>query len=968
MADYNLGTARGRLEIDSSGAEKGADQGKRAIKDFGDQAEKSGKRGAAAMGRAGVATAAAGAGIVGALALAINSAANFESRLSAIQAVSGATDKSMEAVRQKALQLGKDTKFSASEAAVAIEELAKAGIPLPDILNGAADAAVALAAAGEIELPRAAEIASNAMNVFGLSAKEMPKVADLIAGAANASAIDVNEFGMSLQQAGAAANLAGIKFPDLATAIALMGNAGIKGSDAGTSLKTMLLNLNPATVKQTELMKKLGIITKEGANRFFDAHGNAKSLSDIAGVLGSSLEGMTKQQKLATLETLFGSDAIRAAAVIAENGSAGFDKMSASIGKIKAADVAAKRMDNLKGRMEAFKGSLETAAIVVGSVFLPILSKMLDSITGLVNGFLSLPDGVKTAIGFIALAAGVFLIVLGVMLKVISVVAVLRGAITAGLAPLLIVGAIIAVIIALAAAIFILYQRFQGVRDVVDAVGRALRTAFFAILPVFQAIVAGVKTFVAGLMGAQTGASGFLGFMNRLGNVIRTVVIPAIIAIGTFLLQTFGPIIMQVITIVSGFVTAIIGYFRSIMPQLTTIFNAIVAIIRFAFNLLAPIIIPIIKFIFNFVVSTLKLLAVGIGLVLNGIANIFRGVFNIIGGIIKIFLSLLTGQWRAAWQGVLQVLRGVLQLIVGVIQTIIGGIIIGICVSSLKIIGGVFKAGWALVSGVVRGAVSLMRGIVQGGMSFISGIVRSVMSIVVGAFRAGWALARGQTSAAVSAIRGVINTLSGAVMAVVRFFASMVGGVRTQIGNLLSLVRGIPGQITSAVGNLGGILVAAGRAAIQGLISGMEAMFGRLSDIAGKVASIIGKVIPGSPVEEGPLRVLNHGYAGKQIVRMLAEGINDNVGLLNRTARDLSTRLSAASVTPSANTLIATLPPSSLAARGGDGATTPQFTPDQLAKAVKDGLTGARFEFGRDGLARIVTGSLIPTIAVGGRA
>lgn len=928
MPDYNLGTAKGRLEIDASGVEQGAARARKSVKGFGDEAEKGGRRGAAAMGRAGTVTAAAGVSIVAAFALAVKSAASFESRLSAIQAVSGATDKAMEAVRAKALQLGKDTKFSASEAAIAIEELTKAGIPLPDVLNGAADAAVALAAAGEIDLPRAAEIASNAMNVFGLSAQEMPKVADLIAGAANASAIDVNEFGMSLQQAGAAANLAGVKFPDLATAIALMGNAGIKGSDAGTSLKTMLLNLNPATLKQTKLMKKLGIITEESGNRFFDAAGNAKSMSDIAGVLEDALSGMTKQQKLAALETLFGSDAIRAAAVIADNGSAGFDKMSASINKIKAADVAAKRMDNLQGRLEALKGSLETGAIVMGSVFIPILTRIVDAVTKLFNAFLELPQGVQTAIGFITLAIGVFLLVLGVVLKVISVVSLLGAAVTAGFAPFLIVGAIIAVIIAIAAAVFILYQRFQGVRDVVDTVGRALRTAFFAVLPIFQAIVAGVGQFVAGLRGAQTGAGGFLGFMNKLGNVIRTVVIPAIIAIGTFLLRTFGPVIMQAVSIVAGFVNGIVGYFRSILPQLTTIFNAIVAVIRFTFNLLAPIVVPIIKFILQYVVNTLKLLAIGISLVLNGVANIFRGIFNIIGGIIKVFLSLLTGNWRAAWQGVVQIVRGVLQIILGIIQTIIGGVIIGICISSLKTVGAIFKAGWSLVTGIVRGSINLVRSFIQGGMNFVSAIVRTVMNIVVGAFRTGWNLATGNVRAAVSSIRGIINTLQGVLMAVVRFFASMVGGVRSQIGSLLALVRGIPGQISGALGNLGGLLVAAGRAVISGLISGMTAMFGRLSDIASKVGGIISKVIPGSPVEEGPLRVLNHGYAGKQIVAMLAEGIDSNIGLLNRTARDLSSHLAAASVTPSANTLIATLPRTSLAARGGDGAAAPSVVYD----------------------------------------
>ena len=231
MGQVNLGTAEGRIVIDGSGAQSGFSTATTAaqaffdtvadrVNEIQDVGDKLTKIGAVAAGGFG---------------LAVNAAAGFEQRLSGIKAVSGATEAQMAAISDKALQLGADTKFSASEAAQAIEELVKAGISVDDALNGAADATVNLAAAGEIELPRAAEIAANAMSVFNLQASEMPHVADLIAGAANASAIDVEQFAQSLQQSGAAANLAGLSFDDLSVGIAAMGNAGIKGSDAGVA-------------------------------------------------------------------------------------------------------------------------------------------------------------------------------------------------------------------------------------------------------------------------------------------------------------------------------------------------------------------------------------------------------------------------------------------------------------------------------------------------------------------------------------------------------------------------------------------------------------------------------------------------------------------------------------------------------------------------------------------------------------
>jgi TP901 family phage tail tape measure protein len=352
---YNLGTAEGVITTSYNG--KGADAAKKDI----DGLQKSTMSTGEAVGKVGNTAGIAGAAIA---------AANFEQRMSAVQAVSGASGDEMDQLTKKALQLGKDTSFSAGEAALAIEELVKAGVSVPDVMNGAADATVALAAAGEIDLPEAAAIASNAMNQFNLSAQEMPKIADLIAGAANSSAIDVKDFGYSLSQVGAVANLAGASFDDTAAAIALMGNAGIKGSDAGTSLKTMLTNLQPQTTKAANLMKDLGLMTEDGANQFYDAQGNLKSFSDIAGLLQNSLKGLTAQQKQQALTTLFGSDAVRGAAVFANQGAAGFDKMATSMTKIKAADVAKTRLDNFKGSLEAMKGSLETTGIIIGQIFL----------------------------------------------------------------------------------------------------------------------------------------------------------------------------------------------------------------------------------------------------------------------------------------------------------------------------------------------------------------------------------------------------------------------------------------------------------------------------------------------------------------------------------------------------------------------------------------------------------------------
>lgn len=385
------------LRADTSGYVRGLATASGATRKFGDEADRAHAKARSGWESFGSVVKKAGLGLavgfVAFTAKAISSSVDFEKRISAIGAVSGASGAQMDQMRAKALQLGADTVFSASDAARAMEELVKAGIPVAGVLGGAADATVALAAAGEVDLPQAATIAANAMNAFGLTAKQMPRVADMIAGVANASAIDVSEFGFALQSSGAVAHLAGFSFDDLSVAIAELGNAGIKGQDAGTSLKSMFLQLSPATEKAKGAMARLGIITADGTNRFFDATGKARGLADIQGVLAQSMRGLSKEQQIVALKTMFGTDAVRAAAIMAQNGSKGFDKLAASMGKVKASDVAKKRMDNLAGSVEQLKGSLDTLLIKSGSVFTAGLRGLVDGTTVFVNALSKPPTG-----------------------------------------------------------------------------------------------------------------------------------------------------------------------------------------------------------------------------------------------------------------------------------------------------------------------------------------------------------------------------------------------------------------------------------------------------------------------------------------------------------------------------------------------------------------------------------------------
>lgn len=466
MANYSLGSISGKIQIDYDG--QGVGKAKKDVDDLEKSAASKSKGMQSLLGDVGKGATVAGVAIAAGLAVAVNAAADFEKELSGIKAVSGATASEMDLIREAALRIGKDTSFSATEAAKAMAELSKAGVSTSDILNGAADATVALAAAGGVDLPTAAEIAANALNLFNLEAKDMNNVVDKIAGAANKSAIDVKDFGMSMSQAGTAAQLVGLSFDDMAVAITAMGNAGIKGSDAGTSLKTMLLNLQPKTKEQRELFNELGITTNNMGNQFFTAEGKAKSLAEISGVLEKALAGMTDQQKLATLETIFGSDAIRAASVVASTGKKGFEDLAKSISEIKAADVAKTRMDNLSGSIEEMKGSLETAGIIIGTAFIPVIRKVADWIGSLADWFNRLSPTVQKWIGYILAGVAAVLLLVGAVLGIITAFAAVKIALTAAGIALGAVAAaagwVILIIAAVAAAAFLIIKYWEPIK------------------------------------------------------------------------------------------------------------------------------------------------------------------------------------------------------------------------------------------------------------------------------------------------------------------------------------------------------------------------------------------------------------------------------------------------------------------------------------------------------------------------
>jgi len=242
-----------------------------------------------------------------------------------------------------------------------------------------------LATAGGLDLAEASEIMSTALNSFKKDAMTAADASNILAGTANASATDVHDLKYSLSMVSAVASGIGLNFKDVNSALGVFANNGLKGSDAGTSLKTLLLNLSPITKNQTKEFAALGITTKKGGNQFFDAAGNIKSMAEIAGVLQKQLKGLTNEQRQATLKMMFGTDAIRAANILYEEGADGIKKFQAEMDKVTAFQVATEKMNNSKGAIEQFKGALETLQISVLLPLLPTIKKAANNMATFVQ-------------------------------------------------------------------------------------------------------------------------------------------------------------------------------------------------------------------------------------------------------------------------------------------------------------------------------------------------------------------------------------------------------------------------------------------------------------------------------------------------------------------------------------------------------------------------------------------------------
>ena len=424
-------------------------------------------------------------------AAAVKVASDFDSAMSQVAAVSGATGKDLEALRDKAREMGSKTKFSASEAAKAMNYMAMAGWKTNDMLSGI-EGIMNLAAASGEDLATTSDIVTDALTALGLSAEDSGHFADILAAASSNANTNVSMMGETFKYCAPVAGALGFSAEDTAEAIGLMANAGIKSSQAGTAMRSMMTNLT-GEVKFTGAA--FGELTVQTTN----TDGSMRSLGDILADCRAAFAQMSESEKAANAEALVGKNAMSGFLAVMNAAPGDIEKLNSAINNCDgtAEKMAATMQDNLAGQLTILKSQLEELAISIGEILMPYIRQIVGWIQGLVDWLNSLDEGTKKIIVTVALVAaalGPVLIVIGKVVgaigTIMTVVPQIAGAISSviGFVSGTVIPAISAVVAAIGwvplaiaavvAILVVLYNKCEWFREAVNAIWTQIKEFF----------------------------------------------------------------------------------------------------------------------------------------------------------------------------------------------------------------------------------------------------------------------------------------------------------------------------------------------------------------------------------------------------------------------------------------------------------------------------------------------------------
>ena len=574
--------------------------------------------------------------VTGLSTAAVKTAADFDSAMSKVAAVSGATGADFDALRDKAREMGSKTKFSASEAAEAMNYMAMAGWKTEDMLSGI-EGVMNLAAASGEDLATTSDIVTDALTAFGLTAADSGHFADILAAASSNANTNVSMMGETFKYCAPIAGALEFSAEDTAEAIGLMANAGIKGSQAGTALRTIMNNL-------TGEVKLSGAAFGEVTIATTNADGSMRDLSDILADCRGAFDQMSESEKANAAETLVGKNAMSGFLALMNAGEGDIEKLSSAIANCDgtAAGMAETMQDNLAGQLQILKSQLEELAIPFGDLLMPAIRTIVGWIQKFVDWLNSMDEGTKKVIVTVALvvaAIGPVLIIVGKVISavgtIMTLVPKLAGVINAAKGVFAAFNAvcaanpyvlIIAAIVALVAAFIYLWNNCEEFRqfwiDLWESIKEIAIAVWEALKAFFKAAWEAIKTTATTVWNAIKDF--FSGLWEGIKNIFTTVVN----AITTFLSTAWNGIKNTVTTVWNAIKTFFTTIWNGIKNVFTTVVNAISTFLTTAWNSIKNTATMIWNAISGFFTSCWNDIKTGVTNAVNAIKNTVTTAWN----------------------------------------------------------------------------------------------------------------------------------------------------------------------------------------------------------------------------------------------------------------------------------------------------------------------------------------------------
>lgn len=725
----------------------------------------------------GVTTVIGGVGVA-----AVKTAADFDSAMSQVAAVSGATGKDFDALRNKAREMGAKTKFSATEAAEAMNYMAMAGWKTEDMLSGI-EGIMNLAAASGEDLATTSDIVTDALTAFGLSAKDSGHFADILAAASSNANTNVSMMGETFKYCAPIAGALGFSAEDTAEAIGLMANAGIKSSQAGTALRTIMNNL-AGNVKISG--KAIGDVTIATTN----ADGSMRDLSEILADCRSAFGNLTESEKAQAAESLVGKNAMSGFLALMNAGEGDIEKLSSAIDNCdgSAEKMAMTMQDNLAGQLTILKSQLQELAISFGDILMPAIRSIVSKLQGFVDKLNGMDEGTKRTIATIALlvaSIGPLLIIIGTAISKIG--AAMQG------------------FVKLANGISKLKVAVQGGAGVLGKLGAALGGISAPVLAVVAVIAVLVAAFVHLWKTNEGFRDAIIGTWNRIKDTISGFcqgIVDRLNALGF----QFTDIVDVLKTVWDGFCQVLAPIFEGVFNNIANILSTVTGVITGILDVFIGIFTGNWSQAWNGIKEIFSS-------IWNGISSFFSNILNVIKGVADVILGWFGTSWNEVWTNIKTFFEGIWNGIATFFTTIwetlknvvtVGIMAIGSILSAaFDIITLPFRFIWENCKEIIISVWDAIKSKVSTVIHAVASVISTVMNTIKTVFTTVWNAIKSVVTTVVNAIKSVVTTVFNAIKSTATtVWNAIKTAVTTPVNAIKSTVTSVFNSVKSTVASI----------------------------------------------------------------------------------------------------------------------------------------------------------------------